>query len=75
MTLTPEERKKYYLGEVRLESTTGGPDHQDGCEAGYQVIVKRGDGLPLSEMELRSVLTNVSWAIDGQESFIDLERI
>jgi hypothetical protein len=73
--MTPEERDRLYLGKVQLEAVTGGPDWQDGCDQHYQVTVKRGDGLPLSEMELRSVLTNLSWAIDGEESLIDLERI
>lgn len=75
MSLTHEERDRLYLGKVQLTVATGGPDEQEGCPEGYQVIVKRGDGLALSEMELRSVLTNLSWAIDGEESLIDLERI
>lgn len=72
--MTPEERKRLYVGKVHLCVNVGGPDEQDGSEVGYQVVVKRNDGAPLSEMELRSMLTNLSWAVDGEESLIDLER-
>jgi hypothetical protein len=72
--MTPEERERLYVGKVHLKAVVGGPDQQEGSEIGYQVVVKRNDGLPLSEMELRSVLTNLSWAIDDEESLIDLER-
>lgn len=72
--MTPEERKRLYLGRVRLNVETGGPDEQDGCTEGYHVIVRRNDGSPLSEMELRSLLTNLSSAIDGEESLVDVDR-
>jgi formylmethanofuran dehydrogenase subunit B len=72
--MTPEERKRLYVGKVRLHAVVAGPDEQDGSEVGYQVAVERNDGLPLSEMELRSVLANLSLAIDGDESLVDLER-
>ena len=58
-----------------VDAVTGGPDEQDSCDQHYQVTVKRGDGLPLSEMELRSILTNLSWSIDGEDTLIDLERL
>lgn len=40
----------------------------------YHVQITRGDNMPLTEMELRSMLTDLSWAIDGEDSSIILER-
>jgi len=74
MPMTVQERNGHYSGAVQLVATTGGPDEQGTCPQGYQVTVKRGDGKPLSEMELRTVLNELAWAIDGDESLIDLER-
>jgi hypothetical protein len=73
--MTPLQRQRLYLGKVQLTAVTGGRPGQDGCDKHYQVSVKRGDGLPLTEMELRSVLSNLSWAIEGEDTLIDLERL
>jgi len=72
--LKQDEKHPLYAGRVCLEAKTGGPDSQPVCVDGYQVVINRCDGSPMSEMELRSLITNLSWAIDGQPCHIDLTR-
>lgn len=72
--MTPEERKRLGVAKVRLEAAVGGPDYQNWCRSGYEVSVKRADGMPVSEMELRSLLDNLSLAVEGEDSLIDLDR-
>jgi hypothetical protein len=75
MAAESNEEQRLYAGRVLLEAATGAGDGQDICPAGYHVVVKRLDGAPMSEMELRTLITNLSWAIDGEVCHIDLERV
>lgn len=72
--ISAEVKERYPKCTVVLSAALSGPDNQCDCKDGYEVEVKRKDGKPLSEMELRSVITNLSWAVDGNDSLIDLVR-
>lgn len=57
-----------------LKCDTTGPDDQEFCPDGYVIEVRRNDGKPLSEIELRSMLTQICWAVDGDKSMVEVKR-
>lgn len=73
-TISEEVKEKYHVGTVVLRSASSGSDTQYDCKDGYEVELRRKDGKPLSEMEIRSVIVNLSWAVDGEDSLINLVR-
>jgi hypothetical protein len=53
------------MEKLLLKCNTTGPDEQDFCADGYTLEIQRNDGLGISEMELRSMLTQTVWALEG----------
>lgn len=53
------------MEKMLLKCDTSGPDEQGFCASGYAMEVTRNDGKGLSEMELRSMLTQTLWAMEG----------
>lgn len=69
-----EARNLYAMGTVVLIASTGGDCDQISCQEAYKVEAMRMDGLPLCESELRSLISNFSWAIEGDDSLITFVR-
>jgi hypothetical protein len=74
MTLASNEGRRFYAGRVLLEAATCA-DAQDVCPDGYQMVIKRRDGVALLKTEFPFVITNLSWTIDGEVCHIDPHRI
>lgn len=62
------------MENVLLICDNTGPEEQEFCQEGYSLEVRRNVGKPLSEMELRSMLTQTIWAIEGEKSMVVVQR-
>jgi len=60
--------------KVKVVCDTTATDHNEFCEIGYTISIRRNDGQALSEMEMRSTLTQTLWALEGDPSQVVLER-
>lgn len=68
------ERLHLGTSRVHLEVETSDFSWLVNTPAEYIIQVRRKDEMPLTEIELRSLLTNLAWAADGEDSLIDLHR-
>ena len=59
---------------VKVVCDTTATDENEFCAQGYTISISRNDGQALSEMEMRSTLTQTIWALEGEKSLIVLER-
>lgn len=59
---------------VKVVCDTTANDHNEFCKTGYTISISRDDGQALSEMEMRSTLTQTVWALEGEPSQVVLER-
>lgn len=73
-TISTEAKNLYHMGTVELSARLSGQDSYSYCHEGYELKLTRKDGKPLSEMEIRSVMSNLSPAVDGEDSLIGLVR-
>jgi len=72
--MTPRERQYLGVSSAQLSVEISDFTWLTVSPAEYVIYVRRVDQMPMSEVELRSLLANLSWAVEGEESLINLRR-
>lgn len=73
--MTPFERRRLGSFSMDLSVLTSEFSWLMPSTNEYLVQIQRRDNMPLSEMELRSILANLSWAVEGEPCLAVLRRV